>query len=718
MRIFSFLFIISIFVSCSSNENSDSTTTVENPKMNLTYPETRTVDQKDTYFGNEVSDPFRWLEVDTATEVEAWVKAQNAVTFDYLSNIPYRDAIRNRMEELLNYPRLSSPFKAGDYYFFYKNDGLQNQSVIYIQKGLDGEPEVFLDPNTMSEDGTASIGLAGFSDDYKYVAYTRSDAGSDWSTIHVMEVATKKKIEDVLEWCKFTGASWWKDGFFYSRYPEPAKGAEYSGDNKFHSIFYHKIGTPQSEDQLVYRDEENPDYYHFGGVTEDNKYFIMYKQPGTDGFSTFYKDLENGGNFVELFGGFKNKSSIVHHIDGKFLVLTDIDAPNYRLVEVDLANPSQENWKDIIPESDNLLESVNTGGGKLFASYLEKATNRIYRSEYDGSGREEIKLPGLGSAGGFGGRENQETLFYSFTSFTYPSTIFKYDVKTGESSLFHKTELKFEPKDYIEKQVMYKSKDGTEVSMFIVHRKDIKLDGNNPTYLYGYGGFNVSLTPSFSTTRIVFLENGGVFAMANLRGGGEYGEEWHKAGMLSNKQNVFDDFIAAGEYLIAEKYTNSDKLAIAGGSNGGLLVGACMTQRPDLFAVALPAVGVMDMLRYHKFTVGKGWIPEYGSSENSEEEFKNLISYSPLHNLKEGVSYPATMVTTADHDDRVVPAHSFKFAAQLQKSHVGDNPVLIRIEEKAGHGAGKPISKILDEQADIWSFVFYNTNSAVKYLEN
>jgi prolyl oligopeptidase len=622
------------------------------------------------------------------------------------------------MEELLNYPRLSSPFKAGDYYFFYKNDGLQNQSVIYIQKGLDGEPEVFLDPNTMSEDGTASIGLAGFSDDYKYVAYTRSDAGSDWSTIHVMEVATKKKIEDVLEWCKFTGASWWKDGFFYSRYPEPAKGAEYSGDNKFHSIFYHKIGTPQSEDQLVYRDEENPDYYHFGGVTEDNNYFIMYKQPGTDGFSTFYKDLENDGDFVELFGGFKNKSSIVHHMNGKFLVLTDIDAPNYRLVEVDLANPSQENWKDIIPESDNLLESVNTGGGKLFASYLEKATNRIYRSEYDGSGREEIKLPGLGSAGGFGGRENQETLFYSFTSFTYPSTIFKYDVKTGESSLFHKTELKFEPKDYIEKQVMYKSKDGTEVSMFIVHRKDIKLDGNNPTYLYGYGGFNVSLTPSFSTTRIVFLENGGVFAMANLRGGGEYGEEWHKAGMLSNKQNVFDDFIAAGEYLIAEKYTNSDKLAIAGGSNGGLLVGACMTQRPDLFAVALPAVGVMDMLRYHKFTVGKGWIPEYGSSENSEEEFKNLISYSPLHNLKEGVSYPATMVTTADHDDRVVPAHSFKFAAQLQKSHVGDNPVLIRIEEKAGHGAGKPISKILDEQADIWSFVFYNTNSAVKYLEN
>ncbi|MCR9289529.1 MAG: prolyl oligopeptidase family serine peptidase [Bacteroidetes bacterium] len=719
MRIFTFILITLLIYSCSSNENNEATTTFkDNPKMKLTYPNTETVDQKDNYFGNEVADPYRWLEIDTASEVEAWVNSQNAVTFDYLEKIPFRDKIRERMEDLLNYPRLSSPYKAGEYYFFYKNNGLQNQSVIYIQKGLDGEPEVFLDPNTMSEDGTASIGLAGFSDDYKYVAYTRSDAGSDWSQIHVMEIATKQKMDDVLEWCKFTSASWWKNGFFYSRYPEPAKGAELSGDNKYHSIFYHELGTSQSEDKLIYRDDENPDYYHFGGVTEDEKYFVMFKQPGTDGFSTFYKDLEKGDDFVELFGGFKNKSSVVHHQNGKFLVQTDIDAPNYRLIEVDLANPSKENWKEIIPETTNLLEDVNTGGGKLFATYLEKATTRIYCSEYDGSSREEIKLPGLGSASGLGGREDNQILFYTFTSFTYPPTVFKYDVQTGESSLFRKAELKFDPEDYMEKQVMYKSKDGTEVSMFIVHKKDLKLDGNNPTYLYGYGGFNVNLTPSFSTIRIVFLENGGVFAMPNLRGGGEYGEEWHKAGMLSNKQNVFDDFIAAGEYLINEKYTSSDKLAIAGGSNGGLLVGACMTQRPDLFAVALPAVGVMDMLRYHKFTVGKGWIPEYGSSERSEEEFKNLIGYSPLHNLKEGVSYPATMVTTADHDDRVVPAHSFKFAAQLQKSHKGENPVIIRIEQKAGHGAGKPISKVLDEQADIWSFVFYNTNAPVKYLDN
>ncbi|RMG80097.1 MAG: S9 family peptidase [Bacteroidetes bacterium] len=682
------------------------------------YPETKTVDQKDTYFGTEIADPYRWLEVDTAKEVEAWVKAQNAVTFDFLSKIPYRKNIRERLEQLLNYPRMSAPFKAGDYYFFYKNNGLQNQSVIYIQKGLDGDPEVFIDPNTLSEDGTTSIGIVGFSEDHKYVAYTRNDAGSDWAQIRVMEIETKKELPDVLEWVKFSGASWWKDGFFYSRYPAPAEGTELSGDNKYHSVYYHKIGTPQSEDRLIYRDDENPDYYHFGSVTEDKKYFILYKQPGTDGFATYYKDLENDGDFVELFSGFANKSSVVHHRNGKFLVLTDIDAPNYRLIEVDLAHPEKENWRDIIPEGENLLEGVNTGGGKLFASYLEKATTRIYQLEYDGSGRKEIQLPGLGSAGGFSGKEDQDVLFYSFTSFTYPGTIFKYDVKTGESTLFNKTELEFNPEDFVEKQVTYKSKDGTPVTMFIVHKKDLELNGQNPTYLYGYGGFNISLTPSFSPTRIALLENGGVFAMPNLRGGGEYGEEWHRAGMLDKKQNVFDDFIAAAEYLIREKYTSPEKLAIAGGSNGGLLVGAAMTQRPDLFAVALPAVGVMDMLRYHKFTVGKGWIPEYGNAENSKEEFETLLAYSPLHNLKEGVEYPATLITTADHDDRVVPAHSFKFAAQLQKSQAGDKPVLIRIEEKAGHGAGKPISKILDEQADIWSFFFFNTHSPVKYLND
>ena len=685
--------------------------------MKLSYPETRTEDQTDNYFGNDVSDPYRWLEIDTAAEVEAWVKAQNEVTFGYLEQIPYREAIRKRYEELFNYPKLSSPFKAGEYYFFYKNDGLQNQAVIYVQKGLEGTPEVFIDPNALSAEGTVAIDLVGFSKDDKYVAYARQEAGSDWQELHVMEVATKKEMPDLLKWVKFSGASWWKDGFFYSRYPEPAKGMELSGDNKNHSVYYHKLGDPQEKDRLIYRDDKNPDIYHFGAVTEDEKYFILYKQPGTDGFATYFKDLEKDGPFVELFGGYENKSTVVQHTNGKFLVHTNIGAPNYRLIAVDVKKPAKENWTEVIPETQNFLEGVSTGGKKLFASYLEKATTRIYQYEYDGTGKKSIELPGLGSAGGFGGKEDENILFYSYTSFVYPPTIFKYDVTTGESSVFYKTELTFNPEDFEEKQVTYKSKDGTEVTMFIVHKKGLEMNGQNPTYLYGYGGFNVSLTPYFSTSRIVLLENGGVFAMPNLRGGGEYGEAWHKAGMLLNKQNVFDDFIAAGEYLIDQKYTSKEKLAISGDSNGGLLVGACMTQRPDLFAVAFPGVGVLDMLRYHKFTVGKGWIPEYGCADSTEADFKNLLSYSPLHNLKPGVEYPATMISTADHDDRVVPAHSFKFAAALQKAHKGDNPVVIRIETDAGHGAGKPTKKIIEEQADLWSFFFMNTDSPVKYLK-
>ncbi len=708
--------IVFFFLSCQPTE-PNTQNIVQNPVMKLTYPETKSVEQTDDYLGTQIADPYRWLEVDTAQEVEAWVKTQNKVTFDYLEKIPYREKIRKRYEDLFDYPKLSSPFKAGEYYFFYKNDGLQNQSVIYIQKGLDGEPEVFLDPNKMSEEGTVAINLIGFSDDDRYVAYSRQEAGSDWQEIYVMEVATKKQLPDKLKWVKFSGASWKDHGFFYNRYPEPQKGLEYSADNKYHSVYFHKLGTDQSEDQLIYRDEANPDMYHFGGVTEDERYYIMYASPGTDGFATYYKDLDANGNFVLLFEGYDNKSTVVHNIGDKFLVRTNIGAPKYRLVEVDLKNPKMENWNDIIPEQENFLQSVSTGGMKLFADYLQNATTRIYQYDYDGSNKKEIKLPGLGSAGGFGGKEEETLLFYTFTSFIYPNTIFKYDVTTGTSESFFKTELKFNPEDYVEKQVFYKSKDGTEIPMFIVHAKDLKMDGNNPTYLYGYGGFNVSLSPSFSTSRLILLENGGVFAMPNLRGGGEFGEEWHQAGMLKNKQNVFDDFITAAEYLIKEGYTASSKLAIAGGSNGGLLVGAAMTQRPELFAVAMPAVGVMDMLRYHKFTVGKGWIPEYGSSDDPEH-FENLLAYSPLHNLKEGVTYPSTMITTADHDDRVVPAHSFKFAAQLQKSHKGDNPVIIRIETDAGHGAGKPTSKIIEEQADLWSFIFYNTNAPVKYLDN
>lgn len=684
--------------------------------MKVTYPDTKKGDQNDDYHGTSIADPFRWLENDTAQDVAAWVQAQNKTTFGYLEQIPFRKQIQDRITELINYPRLSSPFRAGDYYFFYKNDGLQNQAVIYVQKGLTGKPEVFIDPNKLSAEGTVAISLMGISGDDKYVAYSRSEAGSDWQEIHVMEIATKRELPDVLKWVKFSGAAWKDNGFYYSRYPEPAKGTELSGDNRFHSVYYHRLGDDQSKDQLVHRDDKNPNMYHSASVTEDEKYLILYAQPGTDGFATYYKDLSKGGPFIELFKGYANKTSIVHNIGDRMLALTDIGAPKYKLIAVDLKNPAQSNWKDIIPESNDLLQGVSTGGGFLFANYLKNATDRYFRYNYDGSGKQEIQLPGLGSAGGFGGKEDEDVLFYTFNSFVYPATIFKYDIKTGKSEPFFESELKFNPEDYVEKQVFYTSKDGTQVSMFVVHRKDLKLNGSNPTYLYGYGGFNVNMTPGFSASRLVLLENGGVYAMPNLRGGGEYGEEWHRAGMLLNKQNVFDDFIAAGEYLIKEGYTNKDKLAISGGSNGGLLVGACMTQRPDLFAVAFPAVGVMDMLRYHKFTVGKGWIPEYGSSDEPEH-FANLIKYSPLHNLKPGVSYPATMVTTADHDDRVVPAHSFKFAAQLQQSHQGDNPVLIRIETNAGHGAGKPISKVIEEQADIWSFFFYNTNSPVKYIK-
>ncbi len=678
----------------------------------MKYPTTKTVPQVDSYHGIQVPDPYRWLEDDNATDTKEWVQAQNKVTTAHLEAIPYRQEIAERYEQLFNYPKLSSPFKAGDYYFFYKNDGLQNQPVIYYQKGLDGEVMEFINPNTLSADGLIAIGLAGFSKDNRYVALTKSVGGSDWQELQVMEIATKKTLPDVLKWVKFSGASWYQDGFFYSRYPAPAEGEALKGNNQFHSIYYHQLGTEQSEDRLVFEDREQANMYHFGGTTEDKKYHIVYAAPGTDGYATYYQAL--GGDsekYVQLFEGYVHKSDVIFHKDGFFYVKTNIDAPNYRLVKIPINNPAPENWVEIIPEGDHLLASVQTGGGYLFANYLEKASSRIYRLHYDGSALTEIKLPGVGSAGGFSGKEEDDTLFYGFTSFVYPNTIFKYDIKTGISTLFHESELQFNPADYEEKQVFYTSKDGTEVSMFIVHKKGLVQNGNHPCYLYGYGGFNVSLSPFFSASRLILLENGGVFALPNLRGGGEYGEAWHEGGMLFNKQNVFDDFIAAANFLIEEQYTSSNKLAISGGSNGGLLVGACMTQRPDLFAVAFPAVGVLDMLRYHKFTVGKGWIPEYGNAEASLVHFKNLYGYSPLHQLKEGTAYPATMIMTGDHDDRVVPAHSFKFAAQLQKYHSGEQPVLIRVAIDAGHGAGKPTVKIIEEEADRWAFFFHHTNS-------
>jgi prolyl oligopeptidase len=675
--------------------------------MSLTYPITAKVDTVDVYHGVEVPDPFRWLEDDNSPETATWVKAQNEVTLGYLSRIPYRDTIRERLTELFNYPRISAPMKVGEYYFFYKNDGLQNQDVIYYQQGRDGEPMVFIDPNALSDAGTVAISLLGASKDNKYMAYSKSVAGSDWTEIYIRDIATNTDLPDRLEWVKFSGAAWHKDGFYYSRYPAPAKGKELSGDNKDHSVYYHKLGTGQDADKLFYRNEENPNLYHWCTITEDEAFLVMYAAQGTDGYETFIKDLGKNSPLTKMCSGFKNKTSVVDHHNGKLLAITDVGAPNYRLVAIDPKQFNPAQWRDVIAETQNRLEEVSTGGGYLFASYLQDATTKVIRFNKDGSGASEIAFPGPGSAGGFSGKREDKTLFYTYTSFTYPSSVFEYDVATGESKLFLKPELKFDPEAYESKQVFYTSKDGTRVPMFIVHKKGIALDGNNPTLLYAYGGFNISLTPYFSTSNICWLENGGVYAVANLRGGGEYGESWHEQGMKLKKQNVFDDFIAAAEYLIAEKYTSPKRLAIRGGSNGGLLVGAVMTQRPELFAVALPAVGVLDMLRFHKFTVGKGWIPEYGCADSSRVEFDALFAYSPLHNLRDGVRYPSTLITTGDHDDRVVPAHSFKFAARLQEAHKGSNPVLIRIEVDAGHGAGKPISKTIDEAADIWAFTFW-----------
>lgn len=681
----------------------------------MNYPVSRKTKQIDDYHGTLIEDPYRWLEDDRAAEVEDWVKAQNTVTFDYLNKIPYRDAIASRYRELFDFPKMHSPIKVGAYYFYYKNEGLQNQAVIYKQEGIKGVPTVFIDPNQLSENGTVSITILGASKDNTHLAYAQSQAGSDWQEIHIVEVATGKKLRDVIQWVKFSGATWYKNGFFYSRFPSAKDGGELSEKNIYHSVYYHELGTDQTEDVLIFRDEEKPEPNHYCSITEDDQYLILYAALGTDGYELLYKKLDDpNAEFVKLFEGYQHKNSVLRHDAGKFLVHTDVDAPKYRLVEIDLSNPTPDNWRTVIPEKDDLLQAVTKGGGKLFAEYLVNATSRIHQLDHQGNFEKAIALPGLGSVIGFSDKKDVKELFYSFTSFVYPGTIFIYDIAKGISVPFFEMDLKFDPTQYTEKQVFYTSKDGTKVSMFLVHQKDLVLDGNNPTFLYGYGGFNVNLTPSFSASRFVLLENGGVYAMPNLRGGGEYGEAWHKGGMLHNKQHVFDDFIAAAKYLIAEKYTSSEKLAIAGGSNGGLLVGACMTQRPDLFKVAFPAVGVLDMLRYHKFTIGYAWAVEYGASDEAAH-FANLLSYSPLHNLKEGVVYPSTMVTTGDHDDRVVPAHSFKFAAMLQRCHAGENPVLIRIATDAGHGAGKPTSKIIEEQADQWAFFFHNINVTPNY---
>jgi prolyl oligopeptidase len=707
------LAVCTALVGCGA-EKSEESTQVENKveqtiaQTVLTYPETKKGDVVDTYFDTQVADPYRWLEDDMSDETAQWVKTQNKVTFDYLSQIPYRDKIKERLTKLMDYEKVGAPFKEGKYTYFYKNDGLQNQYVIYRQvEG--GEPEVFLDPNTFSQDGTTSLAGITFSKDGSLAAYQISEGGSDWRKVIIIDVETKKQIADTLVDVKFSGLSWvGNEGFYYSSYDKP-KGSELSAKTDQHKLYFHKLGTKQSDDKVIFGGTDAEKHRYVGGyVTEDDRYLLISAAVSTSGNKLFIKDLTKPDSKLETILDHTNSDTqVIENQGSKLYLVTNLDAPNKRIVTVDAANPRSENWKDLIPETEDVL-NVSTGGGYLFSRYMVDAISKVQQYDMNGKLIRDIELPGVGTAGGFGGEKEDKELYYSFTNYKTPGTTFKFNVETGKSEVYRKSGADFDPAQYESKQVFYKSKDGTEVPMILTYKKGLKLDGSNPTILYGYGGFNVSLTPRFSPTRAAWLEQGGIYAVANLRGGGEYGKKWHKAGTQLQKQNVFDDFIAAAEYLIAENYTSSAKLAVNGGSNGGLLVGAVMTQRPELFKVALPAVGVLDMLRYHTFTAGAGWAYDYGTAEQSKEMFEYLKGYSPVHNVKEGVEYPATMVTTGDHDDRVVPAHSFKFAAELQDKQAGANPTLIRIETNAGHGAGTPTSKIIEQYADIYGFTLYN----------
>lgn len=698
MKRFLFIAVLITLASCNKSEKVDQA---------FIYPASQKGDVVDTLFGVAVADPYRWMENDTAQATADWVTSQNDITFGFLKKIPYRDSIKKRLEAVYNYERVFSPFKEADYYYFYKNDGLQNHNVLYRKKGMDGTPEVFLDPNTFSKDGTTRLAGVSFSKDGSRVGFQISRGGADWTDAIVINASDKKLLEDTLRNIKFSGISWkGNDGFYFSTYEKP-KGSQLSAKTQNHKLYYHKVGAPRNQDKLVFGDDKNPRRYVGGYLTEDERFLVVSAANSTTGNELYIQDLKNpSAKLVQMVNNFDNNHGIIANEGDRLIIETNLNAPNSRVVEVSLAKPTPDNWKDIIPETENVL-NTSTGGGKIFAHYLVDVKTQVKQFDMKGKLEREIELPGIGTAGGFGGKQEDKQLYYSFTSFTYPSTIFKYDIAGGKSSLYEKPKVDFNPDDYETKQVFYNSKDGTRIPMFITHKKGIELNGKNPTMLYAYGGFNISLTPSFSTSRIVWLENGGVYAQPNLRGGGEYGEKWHLAGTKMNKQNVFDDFIAAGEYLIKEKYTSSEYLAIQGGSNGGLLVGATMTQRPDLMRVALPAVGVMDMLRYHKFTAGAGWAYDYGTADDSKEMFEYLKKYSPVHALKSGTSYPATLVTTADHDDRVVPAHSFKFAATLQEDHKGMAPVLIRIDTKSGHGSSN-LSKALDVTADQYAFTWYN----------
>ena len=696
------LFFLLFIMSCNKNKFK---------QIKVQYPITKQVDTVDQYFETSVKDPYRWLEDDRSKETEAWVRSQNKTTFDYLDKIPFRSTLKKSLEKLWNYEKIGSPFKEGDYTYFYKNNGLQNQYVIYRYKN-DESPEsatVFLDPNTFKEDGTVSLAGLSFSKSGHLLAYSISEGGSDWRKVVMMDVASKKIIGDTLVDIKFSGLSWYKDeGFYYSSYDKP-KGSALSDKTDQHKVYYHQLGTPQKKDVLIYGGTAEEKHRYIGAtVTEDNRYLFVSLRVSTSGNKLIFKDLTKpNSSFITILEHTESDTYLIDNVGAKLFFVTNLNAPNQKIVSVDAQNPSPEHWVDLIPETKHVL-SASTAGGYFFAEYMVDAISQVKQYDYDGNFIRDIKLPGIGNAGGFGGKKEDKVDFYSFNNYKTPASIYTFDIETGLSELYWRPEIDFNSDGYESKQVFYASKDGTKIPMIITHKKGINLDGKNPTILYGYGGFNISLNPSFSVANAVWLDQGGIYAVPNLRGGGEYGKNWHTAGTQMNKQNVFDDFIAAAEYLISEQYTTSDYLAIRGGSNGGLLVGATMTQRPDLMKVALPAVGVLDMLRYHTFTAGAGWAYDYGTAQDSQEMFAYLLGYSPVHNVNKGISYPATLVTTGDHDDRVVPAHSFKFAAELQNKQSGNNPTLIRIETDGGHGAGTPVSKTIAQYADIFGFTLFN----------
>ena len=700
---------------CQSVEEHQSNTTASIP---VQYPETAKIETQQVYFGDTLIDPYQWLEDDLSKDTDAWVKQQNKTTQNYLEQIPYRQPIKNRLEALLDYESYSAPTNIADYQYFRKNSGLQNQSVVFRQKKGSNEAEVFLDPNKFSDEGTTVLKDMSFTEDGSLVACLLSEGGSDWSKIMTLNTQTKEIVEDTIRDVKFTRIAWkGNEGFFYSAYQQPVAGSVLSGKTQNHQLWFHKIGTPQSKDKLIFGDPQNPRRYTTGRTTEDQKWLVVEASNTTKGNELYIKDLTaTNAAFIPIVNNYQNDHIIVHSAGNWLYLLTNLEAPNWRLVKFNIQKPNPENWVEIIPESNQPL-SVTMAAGSIFVSHMKDALDEVAQYDLDGVKVRDIELPGLGNLGYISGKWKDQQVYYSFTNYLIPNSLYQYNPQTGISTLYKQPDIDFEPSGYVSKQVFYHSKDGTRVPMMITHKKGLTFDGNNPALLYGYGGFNISIQPSFRATRVVWLENGGILAVPNLRGGGEYGNEWHKAGTKMNKQNVFDDFIAAAEYLIQEKYTSPSQLCIQGGSNGGLLVGAAMTQRPELFRVALPAVGVLDMLKYHLFTAGAGWAYDYGTAEDSKEMYAYLKGYSPYHNIIPGKEYPATMVTTADHDDRVVPAHSFKFAAKLQEAQAGPLPALIRIETNVGHGAGAPISKIIEAQADIYAFSFFNLNHPVIYLE-